>query len=335
MIKKIKVLLGTPTFNSIAYIDTTIKLIKNEISLCKNIDKSIDISLAIGVDGDKATYSYLRYNYKDDPLVTLLYTKTSGKNSSINQIIDFAKDNFYDILHWFDDDVFMKNGTLHINLKQLIFNLHNNTPPQIVASIILAKERDFNFFIKRYGLFKGIKSYYYYLIFSLPFRHAYDHPNFCMGMSYGLLVRDTPYYPSSETFIADDGFIGNYYAVVNKSRIIENQFSPIIHVSESEAYFDVAISLKDWIKQQSRIYVGVMYSYFYFKNEVDFLRNYFAWYYSHDIKGNFNYHSRNHSHKILYFLYGIYQTIMLRKAKKILKNKTPLKWNTLYTTKGL
>ncbi|MCL2566530.1 MAG: hypothetical protein FWE18_00325 [Alphaproteobacteria bacterium] len=150
-------------------------------------------------------------------------------------------------------------------------------------------------------------------------------------MSYGILVKDTPTFPESSTSIADDGYIGNYYAILNKDKIINDNFLPIIHPKDSYAYFNVSTNLNEWLNQQQRIYVGVMYSYFIFNKDSDFLRNYFAWHYSHDVKSKDN--KLTFLQQIRFYLYCLYQRKMKKRADYYLKTNKEINWSIARSTK--
>ncbi|MCL2566529.1 MAG: glycosyltransferase [Alphaproteobacteria bacterium] len=172
MRKDIKIVIGIPTINSKMYIGFTINKIKQEIKYCSNLIDSENIGIVISVNGDISSYDFIKKTYKNDNQIVVLFEEQTGKNNSLNQIINYAKINNIHIIHWFDDDVSIKEHTLKINLEQLIKNLENNSPPQIVASTILRTKRSLWFFIKNYGFLKGIIHFYYYLIFSLPFEET-------------------------------------------------------------------------------------------------------------------------------------------------------------------
>jgi GT2 family glycosyltransferase len=244
-----KLIIGIATIDSVNYITNTISHLQEQLKEC-----FLEYKIVLSVNGNIQTYQFLTEQY---PNFMVLYTEQAGKNTALNKIIQYAKDNHYDIIHFFDDDVRLKNNAIAINLQELINDFHTVKQPSIVASHILRVELSLKYFIQKYGLFQGLKSYYYWQVFSQPFTENACHPNFVIGSAYGLLVRDTPFFPEDNN-IADDGFIGNYFALRNKN-------NPIKHPDYSIAYVNITYNKQEWLKQWLRIHLGVMKSYDYFK----------------------------------------------------------------------
>ena len=103
------------------------------------------------------------------------------------------------------------------------------------------------------------------------------------------------------------------------------------HLYFNKIYFRISKFYKEWLKQQIRIFVGVYYSYLYYKNEMKLFEEYFCWKYS---VGK-NLRKRTMDFRLSFFLLRIFQKQIYKKSMKIIKNKQKLEWNIAKSTKNM
>ncbi len=333
-----KILIGIPTIKSFSYIFVSLERIRKEIKLCP---KQWDVVLVIclnGVDYGHKTENEIKrfFKYYNDINHYILVENQFGKNNAINQIIKFAKKlKDVDIIHFFDDDVYLQSGSLMTNIEALIENEKKNHKPVLVGSAFIVINHSLSFFLSRYSFFEAIKKWIFYIIIIQPYLLNSERPRFCEGPSLGSYLKNIPILPDDSTGITDDSFFSNYFAIKGKNDYEKLGIFPTIKPSNSIAFVEVSSNFKEWEKQQIRIHAGIERAFAYFEKERCFLEKYYSWSYAFNKESQTSPKGISLKKKILYYAYMYLHKKNRKKAQEFIKmNKVP-KWTTAYTTKKL
>lgn len=331
---KHKVIIGIPTMNSEMYIEKTLLELKKEILLLK---KYI-VMLVICINGD----NYIKINILKDIIknitkiypceVKVLISNKLGKNNALNKILKIAKKNKYDLIHFIDDDIRFKEGSIEENITLLIKKSEQyQTKYILTGSHFEGKKMSFKNQLKNFYL-KGIWYYFFQKIIGLPFERIEENPKFCLGGAICGFLEIYPFYPNSDTGIADDGFIGNYFLI--NSNLTEKNICPLFKSKNSIMYFNLANNYKEWKLQQVRIFIGVFYSYEYFKENYLLFKKYFSWEYSigKDFRVSFK-NKKNINFKIKILLLKLFYSSVLKESKKIIEKRNCPEWNVAISSK--
>lgn len=333
-----QLVVGIPTIHSSRYIYHSLSSMAKEISrLPSTFQTTMVVCLNGTLDGGATAREIGRFISEQPGLkVVLLELQEGGKNLALNHIVRYAKEEASDLLHFFDDDIDLKEGSLLINLTTLIEQEAKLGIPVLVGSNFIGTARPWRELLSEQGnLFSALNSWVLQQVFLLPFQPHTDKPRFCLGGSLGAFTRDFPYYPDDDTGIADDGFIGNYYALIGKELYEKTGVSSIIKPQGSEFYFQVATSYQEWLKQQVRIFVGVYYSYLYFEEHIPFFERYFAWEFSiGQAMRRPGSKPKGLKHYLLRFLLRRLQAKVLTKSLKIIESRSIPEWAVAESTKN-
>lgn len=326
---KYKVIIGIPTFNSQNYISKNFETIQKEINLLSNYE----VIIFICINGDnfeliKNEINNIKCSYE----VRILYEKNSGKNNALNRILKESKKLNFDLIHFIDDDVDFKNGSILKNIECLIEKSKKyKTKYILVGSHFLGRKKTLQ---EQLNISKtlGIFNYLFQKIIVIPFEKQIENPNFCLGGAVCGFLEIYPFYPNSTTGIADDGYIGNYFLL--HSPLTRLGCCPIFKHIDSVMYFNLANNYSEWKLQQIRIFIGVYYSYQYFENSLNLFRDYFSWEYSIEEEFRISFRQKKTLIEIYkVFILRLLQKIILKEATQIIKSKKCPDWNTAITTK--
>jgi hypothetical protein len=268
--------------------------------------------------------------------VKFIEAQGPGKNRALNVMVEYAKVNQFDILHFIDDDVFFKEGSLNVNVNVLIREQSQIDVPIMVGSNFIGIERDFPYFrAMKNSAMRAIKPWLLHHILITPFKLQADKPRFCIGQSLGAFVSDYPYYPDDESGMLDDGFVGNYYALKGKELFEKQGINVIFKPSNSLVYFNIPASFMEWYRQSLRNYVGIYYSYLFHPSELSFFATFFSWEYSFgkDLRRKGPY--LGFKHLVCKQVYRLFQKLVLIRANKVIHAKQIPDWGTAYSTKTI
>ena len=337
LLAKKNVLIAMPTINSHSYILKTLNRIYNELLL---INKFTDCELLICLNGTNDDYKtknlLLNFKKNNSEINIILHEEIiGGKNNAINIMIDYAKNNNKDIIHFIDDDIDFKPKSILINIITLIEKEIKYKVPFLIGSNFLVKPHDLNHFRKyKKSFIKVLVSYFSYKISSVPFNKKSDKSRFCSAQSLCMSVNTIPKIPKDLHRITDDTYWTNYYAIKGKE-IFKKYGEYAVHKPEdSIVYFEASSSIREWIKQQVRIYSGVKAAFDYFKYEKEFIYKFNLWSYAF-IKEYKKRIPKNYSFidHFYYFLYSIFIFIIVRKANKKIKKEKSIDWAIAKSTK--
>lgn len=260
-----QVAIGIPTTNSHNYIFENLMMYLPHI---KELNDHFIVKVFVALNGDENSdltkeqirKALVEYD-KNSVEIVLLECVNSGKNNALNEILcTCRKSNEIDIIHFLDDDILLSDDTLICNVKTLINGKKKLNQPVLIGTNIYARKRELkHYYSKNKSLIISLKQAFFNYIFSLPFEKSSEAPRFCMGGCLCFYIDDFGLYPSDDTGIADDGYIGNYF-LLSAGKNNHPGSKNIIKPPESVAYFEVASSLTEWINQQVRIFTGVYYS---------------------------------------------------------------------------
>lgn len=335
--KNFNVLAAIPTYDSFSYITKTLEKLLDEI---KESPDHITIKVAICLNGENSEKSeeVIQDFIKNNPAVSikLLIKKEKGKNKSMNTLAEYARSHNFDIIHFIDDDIHFKKGSMQSLIKNLIKNQKKHPVPVMAGSQFEAVHYSFShFYGRKKNIFKAFKFWFIHNILIIPFSKHAERPKFCSGNSMGAFVAFFPVIPDDSAYIADDAFLSQYYVYRNKEYIRATQFNPIIKPDDSIVYFKVAESLKEWWSQQKRTGILVSNSYHNFEDEIGFLFDFFRWPYA--FKKGYRKSEKLKSFKQAFFYY-IHRAIYLPMAFFALKHMEKRKeigWNTAASTKNI
>ncbi|QJC53594.1 glycosyltransferase family 2 protein [Paenibacillus albicereus] len=269
--------------DSSAYIADSLERIAQELAALSPRYRPVLIVGLNGTDDGGASRQAIRefYARHDEVDGEWLELPEAGKNAALNAIADRARSLGCAILHFLDDDIRLDKGSLELNLDALVREERRLGIPVLVGSNFVAEAKPLRQLREERGSWpKALWSGCLQQLFLLPFLPHTDKPEFCLGGSLGAFLRTFPRYPDDATGIADDGFIGNHYALLGKERYEADGTSSIVKPAGSVFRFHVATGYREWIKQQVRIFVGVYYSYLLHEEELPYFRKRFAWEYS-------------------------------------------------------
>ncbi|MEJ1319572.1 hypothetical protein QY890_01030 [Latilactobacillus sakei] len=233
----------------------------------------------------------------------ILNSDNPGKNDALNLILQYSRNHEYDIIHFFDDDIMFKKGSIRKNLETLI-----NYPvgsPILVGSDFKVNEANLNLLQK---------------VLNAPFEHDSDSNLFLSGTSICSWTSVYPKMPDSKDLIAEDSFVCIYF-------IKNYQGAKIIKPVESITYFDSVRGLKDWYWQQVRVYVGVEKSFCMYPNDYERLQNFFSWRYAENPKYRLKRKTLSVNAFIKLSVFRFLQKFVFIKGNKLLKRDSNIMWN--------
>lgn len=282
-------------------VNSWLEKVKKELNL---INKTkFNCYVAICINGRKKMfYEDIKENFKDIDIM-LLYQRTPGKNDAINKIIKYSKENKDDIIHFLDDDIKFKRGTISADLEALVQTRYNSHT--LVGSNFYADVKDKKLFQK---------------ILCTPFTPNADINLFLSGNSICSWVENYPYMPATSTQIAEDSFTCVYFA---------KNFSDckIIKPKNSIVYYEPAENFKDWLSQQVRTYVGVEKSFLIYPKEYLSLEYFFAWRYAENPKYRKKIRNISLNELVKLHIFRIYQKIVFIKGNYVLNHNKTVAWN--------
>lgn len=319
--KRFKVIIAIPTINCSFYIYNSLERIKNEVLY---ISEMFKIEIVIGLNGtndqgesEREIKRFIKDNENTPFLVTLLIFKKAGKNITINKLVDYSKNTNADIIHFLDDDVMLKSGSLLHNLKALIQNQEETDLPILVGSHFYVIPKRLSFYLRQnMGIRKGLLRYFWHCVFRVAFESEHDSPQFCSGQSLGMFVSKMPVIPGDDKGVMDDCYL-SYYAYV---------YGKVIKPENSKVFFNVADSLDEWQKQQTRIHLGVLKvrrSFIQYEKKIDILS---SWPYSHNKKWRMKPKNMSLKRRFFYMIYLYLSDKMAFKAEQNCNNLLYKDW---------
>ncbi|MCL2051016.1 MAG: glycosyltransferase family 2 protein [Lachnospiraceae bacterium] len=329
---KHKVAIGIPTTSSFDYIEATLEAVAAHI---RPIASEYDIEIIIALNGGRKFYETKTkiINFKEnnkDLSIHFIECVKQGKNNALNKILKYAENS--DIIHFLDDDVILKEGTVKTNIKALIDSKREYRCPVLVGSNFYAYDCGYKYFRNLgYGIFTSLKRIFWYKLFSLPFEGESRQPKFCSGQSVCFFRKDFGYYPDDETGIADDGYIGNYFLIKNTAAKIN-----LVKPKNSIVYFKIASVPSEWLRQQIRIFTGVYYSYKVFPGYSSLFEKEFSWKYSvsKNLRGKHAFES-SFIDNIRLFILRSFQRRVLKKSMKLINNNNIADWAIASSSKAI
>lgn len=193
----------------------------------------------------------------------LIVTPEAGKNGAINRGLGACVEHGCDIVHVVDDDQRYAPGTLLINVLALLGMRERLNVDGLVGSRHIAVLGRGATPIERLA--------------SLAFEEWQEAPRFCIGGSMCTFVEAFPELPPDEKGIADDAFVCNTFYARFRDLYRTTGILPIVFPQGSKVYFNVALDLAEYERQQVRIRYGVLAGYRAFPELEQELRAYFTW----------------------------------------------------------
>lgn len=330
----ISVVFAIPTYNCEQYIYQALTRYRAEIlSLPKHINFSIAVCLNGTETNDLATKEILRFKSEyPDCKLHLIREPKANKNIALNHLIQYAKFKGMGIIHFIDDDVIFKKGSIELNIMTLLERNAKGQTPILVGSNPKAILKPFSFFWKsKSSLIKALSGWFWYNVFSLPFLPTSKNALFCTGKSMAAFVNEIPNIPEDQE-ILDDGYLSQRYALLGRESFEKSGISPIVKPYNSIVYFDSEASLSEWKGAETRVYALARKTFLFHKEHYDFLTNFLAWPYTYPRNSRM---SLNLGWKqlILYPFFRYFQDKMEKKAFEIVDNKENIRWNPATSTK--
>lgn len=326
-----KVAIGIPTSNSHKYIYKNLNNIVNELR--KDILNKYELIVCLNGDKEQKRSREEIERFKNenrDVKCILVFTNKKGKNNALNLIMDEVSKEV-EIIHFLDDDIQVNIKSILININTLIRYRENYGIPILVGSNLHVRNKKVSEFSSNNKII-ALKKYILYNIFSVPFIKEAVTPKFCMGGSMCFFRKDFGEYPNDDTGIADDGYIGNYFAIRGKEFYLKENKMNIIKPRDSVMYFTVPTRYDEWLNQQIRIFVGVYYAYLYYECEIEYFKSIFSWEYS--VSEEFRGEENNYAKKTIYlYIFKILQKSVLKKSMVIINNGNKPKWGSITTSK--
>lgn len=332
-LEEVRLLIAIPTFNSSAYIYRSLDRLKSELTTLFSLAR-YEVALCLnGTFDNAASEREIKRFIGNNPDIpcTLHIVEQVGKNNAINFLSFYGKDNGFNVIQMLDDDTYLKEGSIVENLQVLLEKESALNLSVLVGSHFYAFEKNFQFFLDRSNsTVEAIWHWFCHSIFITPFYEDSTKSKFCIGQS---ICASLDMFPEIPDRVADDGFLCNYYLLINKQVYLDTGFVPILKPENSAVRFHVSSNFKEWVGQQIRIYTDVMYSYQHFGEECEFLKNFFAWAYHCDLKYPQKAIYKGAKRQFFYYLYFLSMKYVHFRASKLLHLKAESEWSTAYSTK--
>lgn len=301
------VALALVTNSNLEKINNYIKNLKNEL---KTPMENISVKIYICINGINNIKTFEKIKDMFGMQYNIIFKYDEGKNDSINYLMQFIRNDNMDIVHFFDDDIEFKKGSIYENIEELIFLKNLGKEKVIVGSNFYAK------IDKKLKGFNYLKQY----IFSTPYDLDSDLNYFIAGCSNCTWVEYYPQLPDSSTDIAEDSFLAIYFAKIGGG------LKAIVKPKNSVVYFELPTTYKEWFNQQVRTYIGVEKSFRLFKERYEYFQYMFAWRYAEDPKFRKKYIKLNIKNKIRLWIFRILQKRVYIQGNKMLREKIKVCW---------
>lgn len=332
------IVIGIPTTESSDYIYKSLVRIYDEILRCN--DKIYHFRVVLCINGNhhddvaKEVYRFFRdYNIAEE-YYAVLVNQDAGKNNAVNRIVQYARNlGDIDIIHFFDDDVVLKRGSLSCNLKALITHERQHAEPALVGSAYIAEIFPFRHFLKLSNPLGAFMKWMFHRIISQPYRITAPRPKFCEGPSFCVYLKYMPSLPDDALGITDDAFLSNYFAIQGKEYYQKYGVLPIIKPQESVSYIKLPLSYGEWMRQQIRVHAGIERAFQYFSVERTYLEKVFAWEYAFNKLSRIPLVNASISQRILRAIYMLLHDINRRVARKYIKQNSVPVWAIAKSTK--
>lgn len=329
-------MIGVTTIKSSNYIYASLERIYAEIML---LPDEFNASLAVCVNGDdenletrsEVSKFFAAHANVDGHIIS---GEKAGKNNAMNKIIELArKMDDIEIVHFFDDDVYLSEKSLLVNLGELMRHEQEVGLPVLVGSAFIAIKYPLGFFWQRYPSLEAIRKWIFHSIIVQPYLLEAERPKFCEGPSFGTYLKYLPTLPDDEIGITDDAFLSNYYVVNGKNEYLNNGTPAIIKPPNSISYIKVPLSFQEWKKQQIRIHAGIERAFNYFGSERIFLQQYFSWKYAFNKESRTNTKINSLLKRMLFCIYMFLHEKNRKAAERFLKENSVPNWSIAETTK--
>jgi hypothetical protein len=332
-----QILIGIPTtINTINYIYKTLQRIRLEI-----LEFPIypNIVICINGEGDKLNLKkeIEKFQAHCQPLsIILLETEISGKNNALNLIINYARKIKATILHLVDDDVIFRKGTLLLNTKTLILKKQSQKLPVLVGANFKGIRHSMSYFLKQEkSFFKAIKKWFFHKVFIIPFLDKIENPTYCSGQCISSFVNLLPDIPDNKYGVTDDAYLSRYFAILGKNNFFKKNIEPIIKPQNSIIYFKVTSSPQAWLKQQTRIWIGVKKANALFEKDKKYLLDYFANPFSYTGSSFKMPKGLPIKYLLFYLIYRYFEKKLQKIVYNMQKNNEIPEWNTPLDTKKI
>jgi len=241
-----KALIVVPTHDSAQYIELSLMKYMFELDLLKKHYPDSEMLVVANGKRRLQTQKVLETaleTFKDrkDCFVAI---SEQGKNNAINHAIKYARRHGFDAIHLLDDDVSLKVGSVHKNCEWLFYPGGKTT---VVGSKFKVSEVSVADMIKKYGVFGGLRSFFWRTVFSIPYGRGNEIKT-CSGQS----ICFSPYLLDEiPNYVADDAYICLQALKKGGSRFkIEQPLGSVV-------YFEPAHSLKSWYAQKLRTALAI------------------------------------------------------------------------------
>ena len=298
-----KVVLALPTSSGKEKIEKWILNIKKELPTLP--DNFFQVNILIGLNGKNTVFAsdqnFIQLCAHEN--IEIFISNTNGKNNCINEMVKHCKSLKYDIIHFFDDDIFPESNAIKINLETLV---KYSKVPILVGS---------NFYVKKEGLSVLQKILY------APYQIDSDYNDFVAGYSNCTWLSYYPILPSTNTQIAEDSYINIYFAQLGDST------NSIIKPRNSIVYFEAYNSYKDWFWTQVRTYVGIEFSFLIFGTDYFKFQNLFSWRYAEDKRFRVKKRKLGFFPFIKLIFFRMFQHRVYKEGQKVLLKSEEMEWN--------
>lgn len=333
--KRNSLIIGIPTYNSGDYIGRSLQNLKHEFQDLRHSSRITLDQLAIFVCVNGADNQNRSNAVKDIEHfkhlnswanLQIIVTDTPGKNNAMNQIIRRARAEQFEHLHFMDDDVEFRPGSLVENIETL--QKHRDDEPLLVASHFQPYSRDINYFKARSNTTtEACAKKIMHSILSFPFDYEHTFP-FASGQSLAGRVAELPLIPSDKSGITDDSFISYYYSV--KGHDNQNH-DCVIKPKESVVYFEVGASPKEWLRQQTRTLAGVLRAKTSFGPDRHYADR--KYHFPTDKPYTFDYTKLSATDRFRLQAYTTLSKSVYKNAMNKINNAEHVQWGTAYSTK--
>ncbi len=284
-------MIGIPTIDSAAHIFASLQHARGEITRCLD---AYSVRWVICLNGQSRAPArreisrFLRalgapQRGREVALsASLIELPRAGRNHALNALLAHARLHAArGIVHFLDDDVRLRAGSLRRNLDALVEHERRYRAPVLVGSVLRARRSTWSELRARHpSRARAAAVAAFQRVIAAPYRSRSEVPRFCEGFSFGAYVRYMPDYPPDETGITDDTYLSNYFAARGRDRLERDGVPPTLKPRDSIGFMELPHSYQEWRRQQVRIHAGIIRSFERFPQSRAFLERYFAWPYA-------------------------------------------------------
>ena len=252
-----RVVLALPTTQCALYITRTLGHLWEELQPVADRYEPVLVVCLNGRDPDNAAERQIRSFAKDirrtsstrpQPEFELLVVDRIGKNHAINTLADRARELSAEVFHLVDDDVRFAPGSLRANVDALM-SIDRDAVALVGSDYEAVRHPLRSLLGTSKSAFDAVSRWWWQNAFRIPFEPEAARSTFCSAQSLAMRLHHFPTLPEDATGVTDDAYI-NFWVAAHGGTVRK--------VPGSILYFEVASSYPEWLRQQTRTFLGTI-----------------------------------------------------------------------------